>query len=81
MCCRIGIIPGSEVSVEGGDDCVLLSLFHITSEKSKHNTLTYTNYVMTQTLPRVLCHPPVPLSDAGSTGVCQDHTSNITKDL
>lgn len=38
MCCRIGIVPGSEVSVEGGDDCVLLSLFHITPEKKKKTT-------------------------------------------
>lgn len=33
MCCRVSIIPGSEVSVEGRDDGVLVSLFHITPEK------------------------------------------------
>lgn len=32
MCGRVSIIPGGEVSVEGSDDCVLLSLFHIPPE-------------------------------------------------
>lgn len=27
---RVSVVPGSEVSVEGRDDCVLLSLLHIT---------------------------------------------------
>lgn len=33
MCGRVSVIPGGEVSVEGCDDCVLLSLLHIAPEK------------------------------------------------
>lgn len=38
MRCRVSVVPGSEVSVEGGDDCVLLPLFNITPE-CKHSSL------------------------------------------
>lgn len=33
MSSRVGVIPSSEVSIKGGDDRVLLSLFHILSGK------------------------------------------------
>lgn len=33
VCCRVSIIPGCEVSVEGCDDSVLLSFLHVTPEK------------------------------------------------
>lgn len=43
MCCRVSVIPGSEVSVEGGDDGVLVSLFYVTPEcKHTYNISTYT---------------------------------------
>lgn len=33
--CGVSVVPGSEVSVVGGDDGVLLSLFHIAPETNK----------------------------------------------
>lgn len=35
MRCGVSVVPGSEVSVVGGDDGVLLSLFHIAPETNK----------------------------------------------
>lgn len=33
--CGVSVVPGSEVSVVGGDDGVLLSLFHIAPETKR----------------------------------------------
>lgn len=78
MCSRVSIIPGSEVSVKRSDNCVLLPLFHISPEKTEYvNYWTpekYWNVFVTITA-------PVPLSNAGSTGIGQDYTPNIVEDL
>lgn len=79
VCCRVGIVPGSEVSVEGGDDCVLLSFFHITSEYKQ--TQCISTWCIAWHVSRSGALLPVPLSNAGTTCVGQDNTANISKDL
>lgn len=44
---RVGVVPGGEIPVEGRDDCVLLSLFHILPERITH-THTHINSKNTQ---------------------------------
>lgn len=79
MCGRVRVISGCEVPVKRSDDGVFLPLFYISPEKTEYAHGWTPEKSMGTLLPPLKA--PVPLSNAGSTGVGQDHAPNIVEDL